>query len=99
MLGIRLGRKQILKSSIHPSSLLSHLTNYNYIFSQVAAAKRIDDVELEGENSVPIERFGLFSRFPFLTQRQQTMTHLISHRHQFLVGGCTKTLFLPRRDH
>jgi hypothetical protein len=31
----------------------------------VAAAKHIDDVELEGENAVPTERFGLFSRCPF----------------------------------
>jgi hypothetical protein len=53
---------------------------------QVAAAKHIDDVEIEGENIVPVERFGLFSRFPFLTQRQQTLTHLIGHRHQFLVN-------------
>jgi len=55
---------------------------------QVKAAeqkKTFEDIEVEGEhNKVLVGRDGIFSRFPFLDERLQTMQHLITNRHTFL---------------
>jgi len=52
--------------------------------NQAAAAKTFEDVDVEGENKVLTGKEGLFSRFPFLSERNLTMNHLISNRHTFL---------------
>lgn len=52
--------------------------------AQVKAKKKMDDVEIEGENRVLTGRMGLFARFPFLTQRLKTMSHLVKNREKFL---------------
>jgi hypothetical protein len=52
--------------------------------AKAEANKKDDDIELEGENRVLTGRLGLFSRFPFLTQRKETMGHLITKREWFL---------------
>ena len=48
------------------------------------ASKKADDVELEGDKRILTGRLGLFSRFPFLTQRKDTMDHLIKKKGWFL---------------
>jgi hypothetical protein len=48
------------------------------------ASKKADDVELEGDKRILTGRLGLFSRFPFLTQRKDTMDHLIKKKSWFL---------------
>jgi len=59
-------------------------------FAQQAAAqvqkKTHEDVEVEGDdrNKVLVGKEGIFSRFPFLGDRIQTMNHLISNRQTFL---------------
>ena len=52
--------------------------------SQAKASVKIDEVVMEGDNSVLTGRQGLFARFAFLTQRQITMAHLIRNRKKFL---------------
>ena len=54
--------------------------------AQAEASKKADfeGVELEGDKRVLTGRSGLFSRFPFLTQRIHTMGHLIKNRERFL---------------
>lgn len=58
-------------------------------FAQQEAAaqqkKTHEDVEVEGEhNKVLVGKEGIFSRFPFLSDRLHTMNHLINNRHTFL---------------
>jgi len=52
--------------------------------TQAQASKSFEDVEVEGENKVPVGKEGLFARFPFLSERILTMNHLISNRQTFL---------------
>jgi len=48
------------------------------------AKKTFEDIEVEGEPKVLVGREGIFSRFPFLAERLQTMEHLIRNRQTFL---------------
>nr|XP_040564965.1 uncharacterized protein LOC121114914 [Lepeophtheirus salmonis] len=48
------------------------------------AMRKMDDIEIEGENRVRTGRDGLFARFPFLSQRIHTMSYLIENRNHFL---------------
>ena len=38
--------------------------------AQMKASVKADDVVMEGDNSVPTGRHGLFARFPFLASRK-----------------------------
>ena len=52
--------------------------------ARAKASRKDDDVVLEGDKRILTGRLGLFSRFPFLTQRKDTMGHLIKNRERFL---------------
>ena len=58
--------------------------NFTDASAKAEKSKKADDVELAGDNKVLTGRLGLFSRFPFLTQRKDTMGHLITKREWFL---------------
>ena len=81
--------RMVVKSvaKFHAVSLTYKKVMFEIFSSQSAQAKanrKVDDVEIEGENRVPTGRMGLFARFPFLTNRTQTMSHLIKNRDKFM---------------
>ena len=81
--------RTVVKSvaKFHAVSLAYKKTMFE-TFSDASAkaekSKKADDVEIAGDNKVLTGRLGLFSRFPFLTQRKHTMGHLIKKREWFL---------------
>ena len=54
--------------------------------ARAKASRKDDDVVLEGDKRILTGRLGLFSRFPFLTQRKDTMGHLIKNRERYFIS-------------
>jgi len=67
--------------------------------NQAQASKSFEDVEVEGENKVPVGKEGLFARFPFLSERMVTMNHLISNRQTFLDMYQQLLMCFPAESH
>lgn len=75
-------------AKIHAVGICHKILLLQSFAQQEAAArqkKTHEDVEVEGEhNKILVGKEGIFSRFPFLSDRLHTMNHLISNRHTFL---------------
>jgi len=75
-------------AKIHAVGICHKLLLLQSFAQQEAAAKQKkthEDVEVEGEhNKILVGKEGIFSRFPFLSDRLHTMNHLISNRQTFL---------------
>jgi len=76
-------------AKIHAVGICHKLMLLQSFAQQEAAAlqkKTHEDVEVEGDqtNKVLVGKEGIFSRFPFLSDRLRTMNHLITNRQTFL---------------
>ncbi len=74
-------------AKFHAVSLAYKQALFSAFSSQSAQAKanrQVDEVIMEGDNKVLTGRFGLFARFPFLSQRLGVLAYLIENRHTFL---------------
>merc|ERR1719300_1950356 len=67
------------------SHKLMLMQNFQQQEALALAKKTCEDVEVDGEhNKVLIGKEGIFARFPFLSDRCNSMNFLISNRHTFL---------------